>query len=324
MSSSITTRPHASVSHDTPIVRRIDHIVIRIAEPAYRQLHRLFTGALQLPAQRRTAERSAYTGSSIYAGNLDLRLLPTPGGVFDTPAQFYGLVLETQSQDLSRLSARGISYIPAPYLMPQPGQPSTVMRLNIFLAGYLGATLSMRALFALNKLVPDRVWMRTLAREAPDRIQGAKFMVNHVYRDGMVFLVKYNPGWRAADAERRRSMADFIARRGGSLGLISVKEVVIGTTELSSAYARWHNLLYPAQEIDQSGWQLSEGPAIRLVAADKDGIHHLVWEVESLDEAYQVLGDMGLLGRVRDDEIRISREMMGGLDIRLVEVDLSR
>lgn len=282
----------------------------------------MFAGALQLPAQRRATHRSAYTGSSIYAGNLDFRLLPTPAGVFDTAAQFYGLVLETPSQDLSRLSARGISYIPAPYLMPQPGKTPTLMRVNIFLSGYLGATPSMRALFALNKLVPDRVWMRALAREAPERIQGAKFMVNHVYRDGMVFLVKHNPGWRAADAERRRSIADFIARRGGSLGLVSVREVVIGTTNLPAAYSRWQKLLYPAPEVDQACWQLSEGPAIRLLAAERDAIHHLVWDVESLAEAYQVLGDMGLLGRVLDEEIRIKRDMMGGLDIRLVEVGI--
>ena len=320
-SASITTRPEPSVSLEPSIVRRVDHIVIRIAEPAYWQLHSLFTGALQLPSQRRTAERSAYTGSSIYAGNIDLRLLPTPGGVFDTAAQFYGLVLETQSQDLSRLTARGIPYIPAPYFLPHTGKEATLLRVNVFLSGYLGASPSMRALFALNKLVPDRVWMRTLSREAPDRIQGAKFMVNRVYRNGMVFLVKYNPGWRSADAERRRSIADFIARRGGSLGLISVKEVVIGTTNISAAYSRWHNLFYPAQELDSNCWQLTEGPAIRLIAADQDAVHHLVLEVESLDEAQQVLGDMGLLGRVRDDEIRIKRDLMGGLDFRLVEVE---
>ena len=304
-------------------MRRIDHIVVRVAEPAYRQLYRILTGALQLPSQRRMVQRSAYTGSSIYAGNIDFRLLPVPG-IFDSPAQFYGLVLETQSQDLSRLTARGISYIPAPYFLPDTGKGSTLLRVNVFLNGYLGATPSMRALFALNKIVPDRVWMRALAREAPERIQGAKFMVNRVYRDGVVFLVKYNPGWRAADAERRRSIADFIARRGGSLGLVSVKEVVIGTTNLSATARRWHNLLYPAQEMGAACWQLAEGPAIRLLAAEQDAIHHLVWEVESLDEAEQVLGDMGLLGRVREDEIRIKREMMGGLDIRLIEVDLAQ
>jgi hypothetical protein len=322
-SASITTRPHASVSHDTPIVRRVDHVVVRVAETAYRQLFSMFSGALQLPAHGRATQRSPYTGGSIYAGNVDFRLLPTPSGVFDTASQFYGLVLETQSQDLSRLSARGIPYIPAPYLLPQRGKDPMLLRVNVFLNGYLGATPSMRALFALNKLVPDSVWMRTLAREAPDRIQGAKFMVNHVYRDGMVFLVKYNPGWRAVDAERRRNIADFIARRGGSIGLVSVKEVVIGATNLTAAYARWHRLLYPAEETEQGYWRLGDGPAIRLVAADNDAILYLVWEVESLAESYQVLGDMGLLGRVLDEEVRIRRDMMGGLDIRLVEVGIT-
>ena len=181
----------------------------------------------------------------------------------------------------------------------------------------------MRALFALNKLVPDSVWMRALAREAPDRIQGAKFMVNHVYRDGMVFLVKYNPGWRAADAERRRSIADFIARRGGSLGLISVQ----GSRD------RHRRTCHPPMHAGTSCSTLrrrrtkaagnwATGRPSVSVAAEQDAIHHLVWEVESLAEAYQVLGDMGLLGRVLDEEIRIKRDMMGGLDIRLVEVGI--
>ena len=210
------------------------------------------------------------------------------------------------------------------YLMPRTGKGTSLLRLNVFLNGYLGATPAMRVLFALNKLVPDRVWMRALARRAPERIQGAGFIYNRVYRNGIVFLVKYNPGWRAADAERRQSIADFIARRGGSLGLVSVKEVVIGATNLAAAATRWHNLLYPARELDAACWQLAEGPAIRLLASDQDAIHHLVWEVESLDEVEQVLGDMDLLGRVRENEIRLKRDVVGGLDIRLIEVDLRR
>lgn len=322
VASTITTRPQPTVALDTQIVRRVDHIVICIAKPAYRHLQRLFTHSFQLPAKRRTAERSAYTADSIFAGNLGLRLLAADDSAMPTSAHFYGLVMETKTQDLSRLSARGISYIPAPYYMPHDEQASTLMHVNVLLNGYLGATPIMRALFAVNRLVPDQFWMRALAREVPERIQGADFLLNRLYRDGMVILVKHNPGWRQKEADERHCIADFIARGGGSLGLVSVREVVIGCTDIEAAHYRWHTLLNPAQEVEPSVWRLSQGPAIRLVKSHRNAIDRLVLEVESMDGAAQVLDDMELLGRKSPDELRIEAAKVGGLDFRLVQARL--
>jgi hypothetical protein len=307
---------------DVPIVRRIDHVVIRVAEPAYGRLLHLLAGTLQLPAPRRLPASSSYRRSSIYAGNMDFEILCGPPPRAGPPAHFYGLVLETQAQDLSRLAGRGISYIPAPCYLPRSDKAPMLLRLNVLLEGFLGATPTMRLLFTLNRLVPERFWMRTLARNEHDEIRGANLLYDRVYRHGLVMLVKYNPGWRAADAERRRSIADFIARRGGALGLVSVKEVVIGAANLRLAGARWRNLLHPAAENGAAAWHISEGAAIRLVAAERDAIHHLVWEVESLEETAQVLHDLGLLGSMRGDEIRLDRQALFGLDIRLVEASL--
>jgi len=318
----ITTRPHPSVSLDVPIVRRIDHVVIRVSEAAYLPLLRLLATTLQLPAPRRLPANKSYRRSSIYAGNMDFEILCGPVTRSGPPARFYGLVFETQAQDLSRLTGRGISYIPAPCYLPRPGKSPMLLRLNVLLGNYLGATPSMRLLFALSRLVPEKVWMRSLARNEYDEIRGARFMYDRVYRHGMVMLVKYNPGWRAADAERRRSIADFIGRRGGALGLVSVKEVVIGAANLPIAGARWHTLLHPAAENGNAGWQISEGAAVRLVAAENDAIHHMVWEVESLHEAAEVLDDLKLLGSMRGDEIRMDRNALFGLDVRLVEASL--
>ena len=318
----ITTRPHPSVSLDVPIVKRIDHVVIRVAEPAYGRLLQLLTGALQLPAPRRLPANSSYQRSSIYAGNMDFEILCGPPQRTGPAARFYGLVLETQAQDLTRLAGRGISYIPAPCYLPRRDKAPMLLRLNFLLDGFLGATPSRRLLFALNHLLPERFWMRTLARNEHDEIRGANLLYDRVYRHGLVMLVKYNPGWRAADAERRRSIADFIARRGGALGLVSVKEVVVGAANLPLAGARWRNLLHPAVENGMASWQISEGAAIRLVAAEKDAIHHMVWEVESLQEAAPLLHDLGLLGSMRGNEIRLDRQALFGLDIRLVEASL--
>ncbi len=318
----ITTRPHPSVSLDVPVVRRIDHVVVRVTEPAYRRLLHLLATTLQLPAPWALPATSAYRRSSLYAGNIDFELLTGPAQRGEPPARFYGLVLETQAQDLARLKGRGISYIPAPCILPRPDSSPMLLRLNVLLGGYLGTTPSLRLLFALNRFLPESFWMRALAREEGDEMHGAGLLYERIYRHGMVMLVKHNPGWHAADAERRRSIADFIARRGGALGLVSVKEVVIGVANLAAARAAWHNLLHPAVEIDASAWQLSEGPAIRLVPAPHDAIHHVVWEVESLNEAAQLLSDLGLLGSMRGDEIRLDRAGLGGLDIRLVRASL--
>ena len=296
--------------------------MIRVTEPAYQRLLHLLATTLQLPAPRPLPANSAYRRSSIFAGNMDFEILCAPSQRTGPAARFYGLVFETQAQTLSRLTGRGISYIPAPCILPRPGKAPMLLRLNVFLDDYLGATPSLRLLFALNRLVPRRFWMRTLARQEHDEIRGAGFMYDRIYRHGMVMLVKYNPGWRAADAERRRSIADFIARRGGALGLVSVKEVVIGAANLPVASARWHNLLHPAAEDGASSWQIGEGAGIRLIAAERDAIHHMVWEVESLEEAAVVLHDLGLLGSMRGNEIRMDREALFGLDIRLVKATM--
>lgn len=316
----ITTRPRPSVSPDTPVVRRVDHVILRVDAASYDRVYRLFSTTLHLPTPWPITQHPAFRSGGIFAGNVDFEILYVPSRPALRGVQLYGLAFETQMQDFARLTTRGIPYIATPYMQQEADQTEpALLWTNVFLRDFLGSTPWMKTMFALRNLTPDNVWLAAISRGSAKKASGAEFLFNQIYRHGIVFLVKYNPGWRAVDAERRRSVADFIGRGGGTLGLVSVKEVVIGVTNLSVAVQRWGNLLRPAQELSTSAWQVGDGPAVRLIAARTDALHHLVWEVESLAAAWEVLQDLRLLGEVHDDEITLDKAALGGLDIRLVE-----
>jgi hypothetical protein len=189
--------------------------------------------------------------------------------------------------------------------------------MNSFLGPFLGATPWMRTLFGLKRLIPDSFWVRR-ANGSTNR-RAVQFMFNEVYRNGAVFIVKYNPAWRDINAERRISATQLAARQGGTLGLVRVREVVVGTTQLTTSSSLWRTLLRPAVEETALCWQVGDGPALRVIAADHDGLHHLVLEVESLDKAREVLAELALLGQDLGDELLIDPARCFGLDIRLVE-----
>ncbi len=118
--------------------------MIRVAEPAYGRLLQLLTGALQLPAAALPANSSYQRSTSMPATwiSRSCAALRSERG----RRRFYGLVLETQAQDLTRLAGRGISYIPAPCYLPRRDKAPMLLRLNFLLDGFLGATPSMRLL----------------------------------------------------------------------------------------------------------------------------------------------------------------------------------
>jgi hypothetical protein len=64
---------------------------------------------------------------------------------------------------------------------------------------------------------------------------------------------------------------------------------------------------------------VGDGPSLRVITAERDGIHHMVWEVASLADAQAALASLGLLGSVMPDEVTLDPAKCFGLDIRLVE-----
>jgi hypothetical protein len=210
----------------------------------------------------------------IFAGNVDFEILYVPSGrVVDQArvdqAVLYGVVFEAWGEDAGELAQRGIAYLPAAYKQKGADGSSKLLWMNYFLESFWPATALEKMLFGLKKLVPDPVWLQQAS--AGDNAGAVQWMFNQVYRHGVVFLVKYNPDWRDIQAERRISKAQLETRSGGVLGLIRVKEVAVGTTQLTESSARWRKLLRPALEETGLCWQVGDGPALRVMAAERDG-----------------------------------------------------
>jgi hypothetical protein len=309
-------------STPTPAVRRIDHLIIRVDDAAYDDFFALFAETLRLPTPWAPTEYPALRSGGIFAGNVDLELLYLPSTQIRTEAQLYGIAFEGWTDERHELARRKLDVVPLPPIKPhrkvEGNKPSAALGTNYFLPGLIGSTPWQKLLFALKKVIPDRLWVRR-ATQWGTQTRALQFLFNQVYRQGMVFVVNYPPAWRDIDAERRISAAQLEMRAGGAVGLVRVKEVVVGTTQLTQTSVQWRKLLRPAFEETGLCWQVGEGPALRLIAAEQDGLHHMVWEVASLVDAQTALAELGLLGVVLTDEISLDPTQCYGLDIRLVE-----
>jgi hypothetical protein len=302
----------------TPLVRRIDHIIIRVDDSHYDDLYSLFADTLRLPTPWPPTEHPAMRSGGIFAGNVDFEILYVPADHMTDQAQLYGLVFEVQEESVAELEERGLAYFPSSYVQQERGKPPTLLWVNYFLESFWARNGWQKVVFRLKKLFPDSFWLWSSAQSGSNS-KAVQWIFNQLYRSGIVFLVKYNPLWRNIAAERRISIAQLEARSGGVLGLLRVKEVVVGTTQLIQSSALWRNLLRPAIEETGLCWQVGDGPALRVITAEQDGIHHIVWEVASLADAERALADLELLGLVMPDEITLDPAKCFGLDIRLVE-----
>jgi hypothetical protein len=301
----------------TPVVRRIDHLILRVDDSRYDDLYALFADTLRLPTPWPPTEHPAMRSGGVFAGNVDFEILYVPADHIVDQAELYGVVFEAWGDDAGALHERGFAYLPAAYRQKGAGGSSKLLWMNYFLESFWPRTGWEKLLFALKKFVPDAWWRQQAS--SGGNASAVQWIFNQVYRQGVVFLVKYNPAWRDINAERRISKAQLEMRAGGVLGLIRVKEVAVGTTQLTESSARWRKLLRPAIEETGLCWQVGDGPALRVITAQRDGLHHMVWEVASLEDAQQVLIELDLLGSAMPDQITLDPAKCFGLDIRLVE-----
>jgi hypothetical protein len=310
----MTVSPRPLTSTETPIVRRIDHILVRVDDAQYDALYTLLADTLRLPAPWPPTEYPSLRSGGIFAGNVDLEILYTPADRRRGPARCHGLVFEAWSEDTGVLAQRGIAFLPVTQAGAAPHQPTTARGAYTFFAPMFGGTPWSRTRFSLKRLAATKFRMGNAGRG-----HALEFMFDDIYRHGVAVMAAYDPARRDVNAARRISAAQLAARSGGALGLVRVREVVIGTTQLTASSSQWRSLLRPAREETALCWQSGDGPAIRVIASDHDGIHHLIWEVVSLAHAQAVLEDLGLLGLVLPDALTLDPEQCCGLDIRLVE-----
>src|SRR5215217_6229838 len=62
----------------TPIVRRIDHLIVRVNDRHYDEFYALLSDTMRLPTPWPPTEHPALRSGGIFAGNVDLEILYIP------------------------------------------------------------------------------------------------------------------------------------------------------------------------------------------------------------------------------------------------------
>jgi hypothetical protein len=137
-----------------------------------------------------------------------------------------------------------------------------------------------------------------------------------VSSDGIeVFFCEYG---HDVPARRDRLREQLRSCNGGPLSVHSVREIVCGARDLKRMEELWQTLLNPLQASSDGAWQIGDGPALRLVKADRDEIQGLILNVTSLEQARRFLKEHGLLGTDEPAALTLAGPHLQGLSITLV------
>ncbi len=132
-----------------------------------------------------------------------------------------------------------------------------------------------------------------------------------------IFLLEYSPEFLQVDVRRKQLLNQLAFAKGGPLGILSVDEILITTTNLPKDKANWGALF--GRTAGPERWRAGEGPAIRLAAGKMNEIREIVFKVGSLDRAKVFLKKSGLLGPASEGGILISPSKVQGLRILVRE-----
>ena len=265
-----------------PVIRQVDHILIQADDP--RGLFDFFTGTLQLPVAWPIAEYSGFMSGGVGAGNVNLEVLRLAAAKSSSPgkraqARFMGVALEP-----IRL-ADCVIELKARGIAFDPPVPY-ISRL------------------------PD----------GSEGILWTNVALSRLSRPGLsVFLCEYSPAFLHTAIRRNQLGGQLVLRKGGPLGIRSVKEIVIATTDPAGDKAAWQKLLLRATQPQAASWSAGNGPSIRLVAGTADQIVRIILQVDSLAAAKEWLAQKQMLGSVAAGQASIKRSSLQGLDIRVVQ-----
>jgi catechol 2,3-dioxygenase-like lactoylglutathione lyase family enzyme len=131
--------------------------------------------------------------------------------------------------------------------------------------------------------------------------------------DYIVYLCQYTPQVAARMASKTSTGPV------GKIGLESVREISLTSTDPSALQATWKKALAPAPMSSDGVMTLGNGPAVRISKGGSDRFESLLLEVASLSEAKSFLEKNGLLGESTNNQISIDPAKVQGLDIRIVQ-----
>ena len=308
-----------------PAFKQLDHLVARVDDPA--ALFSLLTGTLGLPVAWPLKYYASFQSGGVALGNLYLEIMQcgTRQGAAGR-GRLCAIAFEAApiEEAVRELSDRRIPHTPAtPYVERGLEGRRAKLWSNAVLGRLLGKDFLLDTTVLLSRLPGAASLSDAGSGSALDRWQ-----LDMLLRRSIVFFVEFyyenfgvRPFWsefRGHEEKRAADLARLRAGGGGALGVEAVKEVVAGVRDFDAARELWRRLYAPTPEAAPGVYETGDGPAVRLVRAEKDSIRTLVLKVSSLARAETRLRESGMLGPVTDDRITIAPSKLEGLDVRLV------
>ena len=278
------------------VVRRIDHVAI--ATDDVPRVFELLRDRLALPVMMSPTSLPPSFGYPTTAwlnlGGMPLEVLePPPGTQLPARLEFGGIVFEPEPVEaaVAELERRGIGFTPPQrYDYPE----------------------------GFDRGTPE---VPTLALEVePGSPHGTQFFLPGFVGDNAL-VVCYEWAYVSAAAMRAGLRRQLDETPEGPLGIDATAEVVIGATDLAAERDRWQALLDPVAEQEPGLWDLGDGPALRLVAHDRDAIVGLNLRVTDLERAAHYLKDHNMLDSSAAGELAVDPAALDGLNVRLVGPD---
>jgi len=135
--------------------------------------------------------------------------------------------------------------------------------------------------------------------------------------DANLFICDYKN--RPGVANNRKNGANKLKEmNGGGLGVISLKEIVVGANDVKKYDSQLQKLPDLKKNKDNL-FSFNEGPSLRLQQSSKNGILKIVVTVRSLKNAKAFLDSKKSSGKVNASSIFILPAAIDGLQIELVE-----
>lgn len=295
-----------------PLVQRVDHLIVRVADP--NPLFKLLTQRLQLPEAWPVSTNPIFSSGGIFLGNLnlDIRRLRQDAPPSDR-ARLYGLGFELLpfEHSLPALDERGIAHTPPmPFFQVDDQGWQVTTWTSVFLGGLLGESTTGRMFFSLSQRAPKETWEKGSLPSAARRPYGLPYIYQRVFPRGLVYAIEYNPAWRS------KHIRQVNAHTG--LDVRGVYEITIGTRNMTTARACWKALLAGYPEVESNVWRLPGNLHIHLVPHIHNELLSMIWQVASLNRSAQFLHRQGLLGKEDSTGLTIDSNQLQGLSIRLI------
>lgn len=269
-----------SSTPQAPIVRSVDHFFATSSDAE--SLYRVFRDTLGLPEVYAFRAHDGFASGVVSMGNVLFEVVTwsVPAGE-RLPTELKGIAFEPSERlpiTLERLRERGVTH----------QQPEEVMFTNaegVRVLGYVNVGLD-----GAGGLPPANA----------------------------AIFINDNLGSPRAVASREAGARELEQRGGGPLGVVAVRELVVGVEDPAAASSQWGRLLAAPAGTGDGVIAFDAGPAVRFVRTSPVGILEMVVVVRSLDEASRFLASHDSLQR-DGQAVLVGPAMVGGLRIRLVE-----